>query len=247
MIVSHSIVLGGTCCSSCRSAIRAATERGPTSASVDSECSDPTVAVDCRRFDGRRARIATSRPGCRHRDGIAAAMAPAINATARPTRDRSLPDFPTPSICSCFRSEPDTYRHRPSVRSAPFLPPAAPAVISVGRPGHCNGRSVRRRPRPTASAIGPIAQPLVDSLSAADRYGLPLAPVLERLSLKLVNNDGATRCRGPRAARAPRPSTGAVHAAVVRTARNRSLAPRSPVVAAHLTTTEVSSTERGSP
>ena len=30
--------------------------------------------------------------------------------------------------------------------------------------------------------LGPIAQPLVDSLSAADRYGLPLAPVLERLS-----------------------------------------------------------------
>lgn len=32
--------------------------------------------------------------------------------------------------------------------------------------------------------IGPIAQPLVDSLSAADRYGLPLAPVLERLSFE---------------------------------------------------------------
>lgn len=32
--------------------------------------------------------------------------------------------------------------------------------------------------------LGPIAQPLVDSLSAADRYGLPLAPVLERLSLE---------------------------------------------------------------
>ena len=32
--------------------------------------------------------------------------------------------------------------------------------------------------------IGPVAQPLVDSLSAADRYGLPLAPVLERLSFE---------------------------------------------------------------
>jgi tight adherence protein C len=32
--------------------------------------------------------------------------------------------------------------------------------------------------------IGPIAQPLVDSLSAADRYGLPLAPVLERLAFE---------------------------------------------------------------
>jgi len=33
-------------------------------------------------------------------------------------------------------------------------------------------------------ALGPVAEPLVDSLSAADRYGLPLAPVLERLSLE---------------------------------------------------------------
>jgi len=32
--------------------------------------------------------------------------------------------------------------------------------------------------------LGPIAQPLIDSLSAADRYGLPLAPVLERLSFE---------------------------------------------------------------
>jgi Flp pilus assembly protein TadB len=30
--------------------------------------------------------------------------------------------------------------------------------------------------------LGPIAQPMVDSLSSADRYGLPLAPVLERLA-----------------------------------------------------------------
>jgi tight adherence protein C len=34
------------------------------------------------------------------------------------------------------------------------------------------------------SNLGPIAQPLVDSLSAADRYGLPLAPVLERLAFE---------------------------------------------------------------
>jgi Flp pilus assembly protein TadB len=32
--------------------------------------------------------------------------------------------------------------------------------------------------------LGPIAQPLVDSLSSADRYGLPLAPVLERLAFE---------------------------------------------------------------
>lgn len=32
--------------------------------------------------------------------------------------------------------------------------------------------------------LGPIVLPLVDSLAAADRYGLPLAPVLERLSFE---------------------------------------------------------------
>ncbi|MEO7371245.1 MAG: type II secretion system F family protein, partial [Ilumatobacteraceae bacterium] len=32
--------------------------------------------------------------------------------------------------------------------------------------------------------LGAVARPLVDSLSAADRYGLPLAPVLERLSFE---------------------------------------------------------------
>jgi Flp pilus assembly protein TadB len=32
--------------------------------------------------------------------------------------------------------------------------------------------------------LGSIAQPLVDSLSAADRYGLPLAPLLERLAFE---------------------------------------------------------------
>lgn len=35
-----------------------------------------------------------------------------------------------------------------------------------------------------SETIGPIARPLVDSLAAADRYGLPLAPVLERLSFE---------------------------------------------------------------
>ena len=38
--------------------------------------------------------------------------------------------------------------------------------------------------RQLRASLGPIAQPLVDSLSAADRYGLPLAPVLERLSFE---------------------------------------------------------------
>jgi Flp pilus assembly protein TadB len=51
------------------------------------------------------------------------------------------------------------------------------------------GRALRRGDRfadalDQLRALGSIAQPLVDSLAAADRYGLPLAPVLERLAFE---------------------------------------------------------------
>ena len=70
------------------------------------------------------------------------------------------------------------------VEITPFLPPRlCPAFIAVGeamqrgeRFGDALGQLKDR--------LGPVAQSLVDSLSAADRYGLPLAPVLERLSFE---------------------------------------------------------------
>jgi tight adherence protein C len=70
------------------------------------------------------------------------------------------------------------------VEIVPFLPPALrPSFAAVGD-------AMRRGDRfadalgELRTRLGTIAQPLVDSLSAADRYGLPLAPVLERLSLE---------------------------------------------------------------
>jgi Flp pilus assembly protein TadB len=51
------------------------------------------------------------------------------------------------------------------------------------------------------SHLGPIAQPLVDSLSAADRYGLPLAPVLERLAFEARSSDAATATPPPASCR----------------------------------------------
>ena len=71
------------------------------------------------------------------------------------------------------------------VEIMPFLPPALRPSFDRGRQRDATRRSLRRCTRPACEPrLGPIAQPLVDSLSAADRYGLPLAPVLERLSFE---------------------------------------------------------------
>jgi Flp pilus assembly protein TadB len=70
------------------------------------------------------------------------------------------------------------------VEIVPFLPvPLRPAFIEIDeamRRGERFADALARLP----ALLGPVAQPLVDSLSAADRYGLPLAPVLERLALE---------------------------------------------------------------
>ena len=71
-----------------------------------------------------------------------------------------------------------------AIAITPYLPPslrpAVGAVIASMERGVRFADSLDE----LASAFGPIAQPLIDSLAAADRYGLPLAPVLERLSFE---------------------------------------------------------------
>ncbi len=70
------------------------------------------------------------------------------------------------------------------VEIVPFLPtPLHPAFVAVGQAMHRGERFADALDQLPAR-LGPVAQPLVDSLSAADRYGLPLAPVLERLSFE---------------------------------------------------------------
>jgi tight adherence protein C len=68
------------------------------------------------------------------------------------------------------------------VEICPFLTPhlqvAFESVGTAMEQGQRFADALGRLP----AALGPVAQPLVDSLSAADRYGMPLAPVLERLS-----------------------------------------------------------------
>jgi tight adherence protein C len=70
------------------------------------------------------------------------------------------------------------------VEIVPFLPrPLRPSFIAVGDAMQGGDRFADALGQ-LRTNLGPIAQPLVDSLSAADRYGLPLAPVLERLSFE---------------------------------------------------------------
>lgn len=70
------------------------------------------------------------------------------------------------------------------VEIAPFLPPPLRTSFdAVGQAMQLGDRFADALGL-LPTRLGPIAQPLVDSLSAADRYGLPLAPVLERLSFE---------------------------------------------------------------
>ena len=70
------------------------------------------------------------------------------------------------------------------VEIAPFLPPALrPSFSAVDEAIRDGGRFAEALGE-LLTRLGPIARPLVDSLAAADRYGLPLAPVLERLSFE---------------------------------------------------------------
>ena len=61
---------------------------------------------------------------------------------------------------------------------APTLQPAFAEVASAVRGGARFADALTILPL----RLGPLAAPLADSLIAADRYGLPLAPVLDRLA-----------------------------------------------------------------
>ena len=123
---------------------------------------------------------------------------------------------------------PDTYpppRSRP--RCPSYLRPSGGLrrVSEQVHHGPASPTVLAALPSGSDDALGALA----DSLAAAERYGLPLAPVLERLS-------GQARCRAPPAAggrsapiagatqRTPR----AVHPAVVRPAGHRAAVSCSP-------------------
>ena len=153
------------------------------------------------------------------------------------SRRQTVAAFPMLSICWCCRSAPATCQRRRSSKSSRSCPCRC-ARRSSSRRGDAPWRSVRRRSGRLPALLGPVAQPLVDSLSAADRYGLPLAPVLERLALEARqqrrrDSDATARQLPVRLAHA----AGGVHPAVVRPVRHRPPALRGPFVVATDTTT----------
>ena len=193
-------------------------------------------------------RFPATRPRRGDRSDQLASVDPRVDALQRlhgPLR----PTSPTCSICWCCRSAPGISRRRPSSRSLRILPTTLRPSFTAVRQAMNAGRPIRRCTPSTARGLGPIAQPLVDSLSAADRYGLPLAPVLERLSFEARQQ----RRRDTEAAARELPVRLAMPLVLCTLPSfvllgHRSLAPRSPVVAAHLTATEaIAYVERSSP
>jgi tight adherence protein C len=70
------------------------------------------------------------------------------------------------------------------IEITPFLPPALRAAFVAVDEAMRSGSRFAEALQELHFRLGLIAQPLTDSLSSADRYGLPLAPVLERLAFE---------------------------------------------------------------
>ena len=66
----------------------------------------------------------------------------------------------------------------------PYLPPTLRGPFSAVGTALRDGERFADALDQLSVHLGPIGQPLIDSLAAADRYGLPLAPVLERLAFE---------------------------------------------------------------
>lgn len=70
------------------------------------------------------------------------------------------------------------------IEIVPFLPASICGGFAAVERALNDGARFADALRQLSIHLGDIARPLVDSLSSTDRYGLPLAPVLERLSFE---------------------------------------------------------------
>ncbi len=65
---------------------------------------------------------------------------------------------------------------------SPSIRPAVSAMVHRSNIGHRFNDAVAALGEAPPFGLGPIAQPLIDALALADRYGTPLIPVLDRLA-----------------------------------------------------------------
>ncbi len=118
---------------------------------------------------------------------VAGASVGRARATAPPTRvsptaARSPRHCPTRSSSSCCSCTPGCRPPRPCSRR-PSARRSRPAPGSRRPP--TGSSAVRVSPRPSSALVdelGPAARPIADGIAAAERYGLPLAPLLDTLS-----------------------------------------------------------------
>ena len=132
---------------------------------------------------------------------IAAFAVCAAGCAARPARTRPQAGKPSPIRTSARATRRAIERDYPAAIDlivlavrAGHLPLAAiagalPHFPAAVRPAFAHvvqqcatGRRFADALASLPAALGPMASPLADGLAAADRYGLPLAPVLERLA-----------------------------------------------------------------
>ena len=64
----------------------------------------------------------------------------------------------------------------------PAARPGVAAILQRADTGQRFAEAVVALQEPAPRGLGPIAQPLVDALALADRYGTPLPPILDRLA-----------------------------------------------------------------
>ena len=122
--------------------------------------------------------------------GVIAVIAPAVWFRWSRVRSRAgnqrrrVTDFPDALDLLVLSIRAGYLPAQAIVEIGPFLSSSLrPAFAAVGEAMRGGSRFAEALGE-LRTRIGPVAEPLVDSLSAADRYGLPLAPVLERLSFE---------------------------------------------------------------
>ena len=182
MIVSHSIVLGGTVLLVVSVGIRARPSAGPRARAS-------TATARARRWPWIAVALmaaALASP----RVGLAVVIVVAllrrwagVQRKARTTRDVAA-GFPDALDLLVLSIRAGYLPAQAIGEITPYLPTALRPSFSAVDQALQRGDRFADALDQLRVRLGPIAQPLVDSLAAADRYGLPLAPVLERLSFE---------------------------------------------------------------